>query len=191
MLARMWPQGLCMLMVGVDISTATEGMAVQVSQNPKISYNPATPLLGTELCVLSYCSTVTEFGIIWVASEWRKHSRLLLCSAIRRYKVKAGEAAQQVRALNALAEDWGSVTNTHAAAHNDPWLQFQGIWHTHTHGVHTHIRANANIHKIKIRRQRGPKLGHAHIHLKIDAIQDNHGKSCASSIMVPGFYTDA
>lgn len=49
------------LMVGMDISTTTMGITVEVSQKTKIPYNPAMPLLGIELCVLSYCGTVTTF----------------------------------------------------------------------------------------------------------------------------------
>jgi hypothetical protein len=43
-----------------------------------------------------------------------------------KYLTRAGEMAQQLRALDALTEDGGSVPSTSMAAHNHLLLQSQG-----------------------------------------------------------------
>lgn len=48
-------------------------------------------------------------------------------NATRILEMGAGETAQQVKARTALAENPGSVSNTHMMVHN--CLQFQGIKH--------------------------------------------------------------
>lgn len=59
---------------------------------------------------------------------------------------EAGELAQQLRALPALAENLGLTFRTHMAAHNPLWLQLLGpqcpllvfVGSGHACGIHTH-----------------------------------------------------
>jgi hypothetical protein len=43
-----------------------------------------------------------------------------------------GETIQWLRALVALPEDPGSIPSAHMVAHNQSYLQFQGIRYPHT-----------------------------------------------------------
>lgn len=61
---------------------------------------------------------------------------------------------QRLRVMAALAEDRGSISSTHVAAHNYLSLQFQGSWRPLMASVGTaymqctYMHANTHTHKI-------------------------------------------
>jgi hypothetical protein len=54
---------------------------------------------------------------------------MLPLKEIKQRKMGGGEAAQWLRALVPLAEDWSSILSTHMAAHNHLKGQLQRIQH--------------------------------------------------------------
>lgn len=73
---------------------------------------------------LSYCLCRFIILFLWLQSLFLKVFTFLLCFSCYQEisETRAEEMSQDLRALTALAKDWGGVSSTHMTTYNCPWL---------------------------------------------------------------------